>query len=151
MNSILLQKKIKSLILVIIQFASLGGLLFLAYPFKLDVSSFLFLLLGSLLGGWSILEMNKSKLKIFPEPSPKSILIKTGPYLWIRHPMYSAVLLVAIGLLLLNPSIIATMLLLVLIIDLHFKLGWEETMLSEKFEDYHAYQKQSKKLIPFIY
>jgi len=59
--------------------------------------------------------------------------------------------LVAIGLLLLNPSIIATMLLLVLIIDLHFKLGWEETMLSEKFEDYHAYQKQSKKLIPFIY
>jgi protein-S-isoprenylcysteine O-methyltransferase Ste14 len=43
------------------------------------------------------------------------------------------------------------MLLLVLIIDLHIKLGWEETMLSEKFEDYHAYQKQSKKLIPFIY
>ncbi|OYX96233.1 MAG: hypothetical protein B7Y76_09000, partial [Sphingobacteriia bacterium 35-40-5] len=74
-----------------------------------------------------------------------------GPYLWIRHPMYSSVLLVAIGLLLLNPSIIATMLLLVLIIDLHFKLGWEETMLSEKFEEYKIYQQQSKKLIPFIY
>ncbi|OYZ54586.1 MAG: hypothetical protein B7Y19_04940, partial [Sphingobacteriales bacterium 24-40-4] len=142
---------LKSSLLVFIQFASLGGLLILAYPFKLDFTSFLFLLLGCLLASWSILEMNKSKLKIFPEPSPKSILIKTGPYLWIRHPMYSSVLLVAIGLLLLNPSIIATMLLLVLIIDLHFKLGWEETMLSEKFEEYKIYQQQSKKLIPFIY
>ena len=146
-----MNNQLKASLLVFIQFASLGGLLLHAYPFKFKFSSSLFLVFGSSLAVWSILEMNKSKLKIFPEPSPKSILIKTGPYQWIRHPMYSAVILIALGLLLLNPSIFASILLSVLIIDLHFKLGWEETMLSEKFKDYHTYQKQSKRLIPFIY
>jgi protein-S-isoprenylcysteine O-methyltransferase Ste14 len=144
-------KQLTSFALVGIQFTCIGYLLIAAYPFHGNFSSLILIFGGAILAFWSIITMNKSKLRIFPEPSPKSTLITSGPYKIIRHPMYTAVLLCCAGLYLSNPNNVAAYVLILLFLDLILKLHWEESMLSEKFEEYKIYQQQSKKLIPFIY
>jgi len=40
---------------------------------------------------------------------------------------------------------------LVLLISTMLKLEEEEKILNKNFEDYHQYQKKTKRLIPFVY
>jgi protein-S-isoprenylcysteine O-methyltransferase Ste14 len=95
--------------------------------------------------------MQKSKLSIFPEPSIDAILIIDGPYKYLRHPMYTSVLLGCLGLVLIQFNLIRLAIFGLLVLNLLFKLHWEETMLKRKFDCYQGYCNTTKKLIPFIY
>jgi protein-S-isoprenylcysteine O-methyltransferase Ste14 len=95
--------------------------------------------------------MQKSKLKIFPEPSIDAVLITDGPYKYLRHPMYTSVLLSTLGLMLIHFNFIRLTVLGLLVIDLLVKLHWEEIMLKRKFDGYNSYCNTTNKLIPFIY
>jgi protein-S-isoprenylcysteine O-methyltransferase Ste14 len=106
--------------------------------------------LGLLIGFVSFLEMKKSVLKIYPEPDANSLLITTGIYKYIRHPMYLAILVFLFPLvteyLNFNLGIY-----IILIYCLILKLNYEEALLSKKFNDYNNYKITTKKIIPFIY
>ena len=104
-----------------------------------------------LLAFWSIYTMQKSKLRIFPEPSIDAILITDGPYRYIRHPMYTSVLLGCLGLVLIQFNLIRLAIFGLLVLNLLFKLHWEETMLKRKFDGYRKYCDDTFKLVPFIY
>jgi protein-S-isoprenylcysteine O-methyltransferase Ste14 len=95
--------------------------------------------------------MQKSKLRIMPEPSANATLVTHGPYRFIRHPMYSAILLGALGLLISYFTWVRLIMVISLAIVLISKLTWEEKMLSQKFEGYSSYCRDSKRLIPFLY
>jgi len=78
-------------------------------------------------------------------------LIEAGPYRWIRHPIYTGLLLAFLGTALRTGEWRG--LLAVLIVGLSFwrKLRLEERWLIEHFgERYEAYRKRSKALIPFV-
>ncbi len=98
-----------------------------------------------------MIAMQKSKLRILPEPSATATLITNGPYRFIRHPMYTAILLGSTGLLIHQFTLVRLVLIIALAIVLLIKLGWEEKMLSQKFEGYKNYMKQTQKLFPFIF
>ena len=86
-----------------------------------------------------------------PEPSANATLITNGPYKFIRHPMYTAVLLFCVGLLICNFSLLRTVLVTALIIVLIIKLTLEEKLLLQKFEAYQDYHKQTYRLIPLVF
>ncbi len=50
-----------------------------------------------LLGGWALWANRPGNFNIRPTPRPGGQLVQTGPYRWIRHPMYTAVLLAAVA------------------------------------------------------
>lgn len=100
---------------------------------------------------WSIYTMQKSKLRIFPEPSIDAILITDGPYRYIRHPMYTSVLLGCLGLVLIHFNAIRSAVFILLLVDLLLKLHWEESLLKRKFDSYRKYCDDTFKLVPFIY
>lgn len=95
--------------------------------------------------------MQKSKLRILPEPSANAILITKGPYRFIRHPMYTAILLGSIGLLINYFTWLRLAIAVALAIVLLIKLNWEEKMLSQKFDEYKEYMKHTRRILPLLF
>ncbi|HMO04132.1 MAG TPA: isoprenylcysteine carboxylmethyltransferase family protein [Kiritimatiellia bacterium] len=108
-------------------------------------------LAGTLLGLWSVWAMRRSKLRIHPEPHPEAALVQHGPYRWIRHPMYSAVLLVAAGWVFAAPAVWRVLAGCLLVAVLLAKLCREERLWSDRMPAYRDYMKRTKRLIPFLY
>ena len=78
-------------------------------------------------------------------------LIRRGPYRYVRHPIYSGFLLGLFGATLtvgLVRAALGTALLLAVFL---YKIHKEERLLSRQFpEDYAAYRRQVKALVPFV-
>lgn len=111
----------------------------------------LFLWGGITVGLWAVYEMRRSKLRIQPEVASGAILITTGPYRYIRNPMYFAVLSMTFGWLVDRPVIWRLSLWLGLIVVLVLKTKFEETLLKSAFADYPNYALKTKRLIPLIW
>jgi protein-S-isoprenylcysteine O-methyltransferase Ste14 len=91
-------------------------------------------------------------LSVFPKPIDDGQLVQTGIYGLVRHPMYTGVILTALGWALFRTSLIALVLVVVLIVFFDRKAAQEERLLSEKYPDYEAYRARTRhKLIPFLY
>jgi protein-S-isoprenylcysteine O-methyltransferase Ste14 len=143
--------RITSILLVTLQFVFILILLLGAPLRNIPALGYVFIILSILLVLWAVIAMQKSKLRILPEPSVHAVLITNGPYRFIRHPMYTAILLASIGLLVLQFTWIRLAIAIALAIVLLVKLFWEEQMLSRKFEMYEQYTKSTYRLIPFIF
>ncbi|GIV79082.1 hypothetical protein FKZ61_009985 [Litorilinea aerophila] len=146
-----MKRRLLSYLLVLIQFLTLG---YLAWTGPLLARSPLLLLLEALavaLGLWAIWSMKPGHFNITPDVRPGAQLVRQGPYRFIRHPMYSALLLGSLALVAAHatPGRVAAWLLLV--IDLLLKLHHEERLLAEAFPDYPAYRRTTWRLVPFVY
>ena len=79
-------------------------------------------------------------------------LITQGPYRFVRHPIYFGVIIAILGVPLYAASLKGALVLSLLIPIILYRIKMEEEMLTEYFgEEYQAYQKSTKKLIPFLY
>jgi len=108
-------------------------------------------LIGVALGLWAVLTMKLRNLSALPDMNPDRPLQKKGPYRWIRHPMYSALLLFMLALVVEEWTYGRGLVWVVLLVNLTLKLHYEEFLLVQIFPDYHAYQKRTHKLIPWIW
>jgi protein-S-isoprenylcysteine O-methyltransferase Ste14 len=141
----------KSTALVFVQFASIFILAIRAHFFPNGWLSWSFFSMGMILGIWAILIMKPWQLTIFPEPKAGITLIKNGPYKFIRHPMYTAVLLVCLSWMLSSGAWFDVLLFVMLSINQWIKLSYEESLLIKIFpKEYPRYIDNSKALIPFI-
>ena len=144
-------KTVKSVILFIIQYATLAYLIFSAEP----VPSKWYLLTsysaGLFLGLWAVFRMGITSLNAGPDPKPGARLLDSGPYRIIRHPMYAAILLVFIPLVIQSPDTIRIIVLTVLILNLLLKMNYEERLIMESMEGYRAYSEKTWRLIPYVY
>ena len=140
----------KSYTLVAVQFACLAGILLtgsLLGPLPLLVIE----VAAVALGVWALLTVRLQNVQVLPDPQPGAQLVRHGPYRWIRHPMYAALLLGTLALVLAQPSPWRWLLWLILLANLLIKLRYEEGLLAQHFAGYAAYQAESKRLIPYVY
>lgn len=140
-----------SLIFVTVQFVALGWIAFSGPLFPNNRPLLLIELLGIGLGLWAVLVMGIGKFGITPEPLVQSRLMRRGPYRLIRHPMYLALLVVTLPLVLTKFSLLRLMIWFVLLVDLVLKLRYEEALLVVRLEGYREYMRQSYRLLPFVY
>lgn len=139
-----------SYLLVAIQFASV---IFLALTGSILPSSILFLILQIIFLLVAFLAMAEMKFRfnIFPRPLNSSTLIVTGPFKFVRHPMYTSIIFITLIWVINEFSFLRLGDWIILVIILNIKLEIEEKILADKFSDYEEYKIKSKKLIPFIY
>ncbi|MEA3406196.1 MAG: methyltransferase [Pseudomonadota bacterium] len=135
--------------LVILQFALIGVLL-LVLPLSLNPMVLLMQFFAIALGLWAVQTMHLGHFNIVPDPMPEIELVTRGPYKYIRHPMYSSIILFFFPLVVLNLDWLSLSLYANLCIILFIKLSYEEHLLVESLPDYEDYQQISKKLIPYI-
>ncbi|WP_439506409.1 methyltransferase family protein [Sediminibacterium sp.] len=144
-------EKLAAYTIVLLQFSAIGWLLFSAYPLYLNITAFVLSAIAVMLVSWALWVMRVSKIRVLPIPHIEAELVTNGPYRYIRHPMYTAVLLLTAGLSLEHFHWYKLLVWFILLIVLVTKLNWEEKMLVQKFQHYSSYQANSYKLIPFIY
>jgi protein-S-isoprenylcysteine O-methyltransferase Ste14 len=78
-------------------------------------------------------------------------LIRRGPYRWVRHPIYTGLLLAFLGSALARAQWRGLLALAIVFIALWRKLRHEERWMSEKFGDEYArYRAEVAALIPFV-
>lgn len=79
-------------------------------------------------------------------------LVTEGLYRHIRHPIYLGETLRNLGFVMIPSSLYGMLLITVATIFLLFRIEIEEKMLIDKFgEEYREYQRNTNKLIPYIY
>jgi len=142
---------VRSYLLVLLQFAALlalllTGPLWAQTPWLLAVE-----LAGLALVLWALIAMRLANLHMLPDVRPNAQLVQRGPYRFIRHPMYSAILLATLALVIDTFSWLRLGVWLVLLIDLLIKLRYEERLLAAHYPDYQRYQQQTKRLLPWLY
>ncbi len=146
-----MRRRLKSVVLVALQFIFILLLLLETPLHNLSALSDTLITISILLVFWAIVAMQKSKLRILPEPSNDATLVTNGPYRFIRHPMYTGILLGCSGLLIAHFTWIRFAFALALAMVLIIKLNREEKMLSEKFKGYDDYIRHTSRLFPFLY
>jgi len=95
----------------------------------------------------SLLWLGRS-FSIFPEARR---LVTTGPYAIVRHPLYLAEELAAIGLVLNHLSWIAVVVALAQLALQITRMGWEEQVLTAAFPEYATYRTRVKRFLPGIW
>jgi protein-S-isoprenylcysteine O-methyltransferase Ste14 len=106
--------------------------------------------LGGLLAMAGVLSLGQN-LTAVPYPKEKATLVESGAYRYVRHPIYSGILVGSLGWGLLTNSLLALLFTLVLFLLFDVKSRREEQWLAEKYANYTAYQARVRKLIPLIY
>jgi protein-S-isoprenylcysteine O-methyltransferase Ste14 len=81
----------------------------------------------------------------------KHELIERGPYAYIRHPMYSGLLLMLLGVALYYGRKFWIIVFISCFFGLYFKSQMEERLLAKAFPAYSEYKRRTKALIPFIW
>ncbi len=101
---------------------------------------------GTLGKNWGISTSIQVKLRSQHE------LVSTGPYAWIRHPMYSGWWLCMLGLTLLYPVWAVLLLFIFSLISFANRARREEAALSGRFgEAWNVYTRRTKRFVPGIY
>lgn len=90
---------------------------------------------------------------LVPQPTPVegSTLVDRGPYGWVRHPIYTAVALAAIGSMARTPSVTGLAAAIALVVFLDRKAAHEERLLTAAHPDYPDYAARVRgRLVPGI-
>jgi protein-S-isoprenylcysteine O-methyltransferase Ste14 len=101
-------------------------------------------ILGFLIIVLAILQLNKN-LTPFPTPKENGVLINTGLYKYVRHPIYSGIFLAAIGIAIYTGSYWQLAISFILLILFYYKSKYEESLLIEKYNEYENYKKGTRR------
>jgi protein-S-isoprenylcysteine O-methyltransferase Ste14 len=140
----------KSAVFVVIQFAAIFLIIISGKttPDNVFVSGLLIIFIS--LGIWALIIM-KFNFNVAPDPVKNITLVKTGPYKYIRHPMYTSVLGFMACTVFIDFGFDRLALWIILAADIMFKLEYEEKLLKNLIPEYSEYRKSTKKIIPFIF
>lgn len=84
------------------------------------------------------------------EVQDKHQVINTGPYAFVRHPIITTFFGLAVGLLLLNPSIVTIFIAIYTFWDFSRAAQQEEELLSKSLPGYAEYMKKTPRYIPAL-
>ncbi len=144
-------------LLVTLQFILFGGyiLLYLVLPTSATTIARIIAILLAVIGmgilALGTLEhqrVNRTPPKVSPTPNQQAQLVQTGIYRFIRHPLYTAVLTVCLGMSLFHGHVLAFVLWILLVGFFTYKAMYEETLLQAVYAEYAEYMTRTGRFIP---
>ena len=132
----------------------LGLIAAIALPFGSvgwnDVASAL-VAAGAGLGAWALSANRPGNFNIRPEPKAGGQLVRRGPYRYVRHPMYAALMLAMPGFCLGYDAPWRWAAFAALLIVLVVKASIEERAMTARHPDYADYARSTKRFVPFLW
>jgi protein-S-isoprenylcysteine O-methyltransferase Ste14 len=118
----------------------------------LEVAGLVMYLTGFLLMAWALSSLGRNYQLGGSTPRREDLMITSGPYKRIRHPMYTAALSISLGLACLIQSLaFFCVFWIYLVLILLLIPSEEEKLLKAYGERYTAYHHQAGKIIPFLH
>jgi len=118
-------------------------------PGWVSVVGFAVLVGGLGLVGFAALGLG-SALTPTPVPRESGQLMTEGLYSYVRHPIYTGVLLAVIGVTLRSGSWITLAVAAVTFVFFNSKAAWEEARLTERYADYPGYAASTPRFVPRV-
>lgn len=105
---------------------------------------------GAALAIWARLLLGRN-WSVAPQLKNEHELIESGPYAWVRHPIYTGLLLMFLGTAVAIGELRGWLALIIVGVSFWFKLRFEERWLTEHFgASYRDYMQRTRALIPGI-
>lgn len=141
--------------LVVAQFALIGALAWWGAPVFLagaaPAAAWLAAAAGVAVGAWALSANRPGNFNIRPAPRAGGRLVESGPYRWIRHPMYTSVLLFGLAAALAAVQWAAWAALAALAAVLHAKAALEERWMALVHPGYAAYRARTRRFVPGVW
>ena len=142
-------------VLVALQFGLIAVLCALAWPVlaqgRSGLGPWLLLGTGAALGGWSLASNRPGNFNVRPVPRVGGQLVQTGPYRWVRHSMYRAVMACAPGCVWVASSIWAWASLAALVAVLLVKSVLAERWMRLAHPGYVIYAQSTARFLPGLF
>ncbi len=138
-------------LLVAIQFAGIAFFVLTGNSYPQNGIVLVLEIVSVVVGLWAILAMKLHTVTVLPSVKKGGQLCTSGPYRVIRHPMYTAVLLLLLAFLLNNYSHTGLVVFVVVLVDLIVKMNVEEKILIAHYTNYKDYMIGTKRIVPFLY
>ncbi len=106
-------------------------------------------IIAAAIGLWAAAYLGRG-LTPLPLPNGSTDLVTSGPYRIVRHPIYTAVFIWAIGSTLGSGNALKVIVLILLISLFLYKSRWEERQLAASFDGYATYMEYSGRFVPFV-
>jgi len=106
------------------------------------------------IGGWALGSAFRElgpNLTPLPRPTDRGLLVNSGIYARVRHPIYGGLMLASIGWATTTRSLPAFVAAVALCLFMDAKARREEAWLMERFADYAAYRLRTRRFLPGIY
>ncbi|MCC7503214.1 MAG: isoprenylcysteine carboxylmethyltransferase family protein [Flavobacteriales bacterium] len=140
----------RSILLVFGQFSSIAALLF-GGGWQLPWWAWSLFIIGLLVLAWAVLSLGRNNFTILPDPREGNTLSQDGIYRFLRHPMYTAVLLCGTGVAFGAPSMARWVAWSVCVLVLLLKVRYEEGLLTARHPDYPERMKGVARLLPGVW
>lgn len=88
------------------------------------------------------------ELRTHPAPSDMAVLRTDGAYRFVRHPIYTGVLLLASGFAVVAGTVLAAVTFVALVVLLSLKARFEERLLADRFPGYREYARRTPRFVP---
>jgi protein-S-isoprenylcysteine O-methyltransferase Ste14 len=120
-------------------------------PGRLPIDAIVLAVGAVVLGLWALSANRLGNFNIRPMPRAGGQLVQQGPYRWIRHPMYSALLLAGAGAARIAGDAAAWLVLAALAAVLIVKSRVEERGMLAQHAGYRDYQARTRRFVPWLY
>lgn len=99
---------------------------------------------------YSRLQFRAKQFRPVAEPG-NGPLVTSGPYRFVRHPVYAGVLLFLLFSVIGHPSLLNAGLWIVALCVVIWRISIEEQLLRRQYPEYPEYQRRTHRLIPMVY
>jgi protein-S-isoprenylcysteine O-methyltransferase Ste14 len=118
----------------------------------LEIAGLVMYVLGFLLMAWALITLGCNYQLGGSAPRSDDKMVMDGPYGLVRHPMYTAALSISLGLACLTQSWAFFCVFCIYLGLISLLIPMEENELRKAYgEQYGAYQKKTRELVPFVY
>lgn len=141
----------RSLVLVALQLSLIAAI---ALPFGTtgwSVAASALVAAAIALGAWTLTANRPGNFNIRPEPKAGGRLVTTGPYRYVRHPMYLAVMFGMLGFCVGHPAAWRWAALVALAAVLGVKAVVEERAMAASHPGYAEFARTRKRIVPFVW
>ncbi len=107
-------------------------------------------ILGFFMGLIAVIQLNKN-LTPFPTPKASSELINAGLYKYIRHPIYTGIILASVGFGVYRDSLCKLIIGIILWGLFYYKSKYEEKLMIVRYHDYEGYIKKTGRFFPVVF
>lgn len=99
---------------------------------------------------WARLSFGRRSFNVAATPTA-GVLVTTGPYRYIRHPIYTAVCLFCLAGALSNRSPLSVVAILALLTGAVMRMLAEEHLLVDEYPEYREYLATTRRMVPYVF
>jgi protein-S-isoprenylcysteine O-methyltransferase Ste14 len=142
--------KILSILGVVVMIGALVGLYKIGVLFTAQPVAIALQLIAVGLMVWARVTFGRRSFHAAANPTAGG-LVTTGPYGFIRHPIYTAACLFGWGAIVVHWSLVSVALGILLLLGALVRMMCEERLVKQKYPEYVEYARVTKRMVPYLF